>query len=132
MSKVATVWQFSLPCIMSKKCLLMKQAHFVGIICCWSRPYLNWQTGPLPKAMLLFFLSFLSLNSYLKDMKETFLPLIVLLLLLLLLLFFQMRSYRKSLEHSFQWFHHFLLPRARFISRRNFLEPTYHSFPGIS
>ena len=37
--------------------------------------------------MLLFFLSFLSLNSYLKDMKETFLPLIVLLLLLLLLLF---------------------------------------------
>ena len=48
--------------------------------------------------MLLFFLSFLSLNSYLKDMKETFLPLIV---LLLLLLFFQLRSYRKSLEHSF-------------------------------
>ena len=78
MSKIATVWQFSLPCIMSKKCLLMKQAHFVGILCCWSRPYLNWQTGPLPKAMLLFFLSFLSLNSYLKDMKETFLPLIVL------------------------------------------------------
>ena len=58
MSKVATVWQFSLPCIMSKKCLLMKRAHFVGIICCWQWQYLNWQTGPLPKAMLLFFSSF--------------------------------------------------------------------------
>ena len=58
MSKVATVWQFSLSCIMSKKCLLMKRAHFVGIICCWQWQYLNWQTGPLPKAMLLFFSSF--------------------------------------------------------------------------
>ena len=95
MSKVAAAWQFSLPCIMSNKCLLMKRAHFVGVICCWWRPYLNWQTGPLPKATLLFFLHFLSLNSYLKDMKETFLP--------LTLLFFQLRPYRKSLEHSFQW-----------------------------
>ena len=76
MSKGATVWQFSLPCIMSKKCLLMKWVHFIRIICCWWRLYLNWQTGPLPKVMLLFFLPFLFLNSYLKDMKEISLPLI--------------------------------------------------------
>ena len=80
MSKVATIWQFSVPCIISKKFLLMKWAHFVGIICYWWRPYLNWQAGSLPNMMLLFFLSFLSLNSYLKDMKEKVLPLIVLLL----------------------------------------------------
>ena len=67
-------------CIMPKKCLLMKWAPFIGIICCWWRLYLNWQTGSLPKAMLLFFFPFLSLNSYLKDMKETFLPLTILLI----------------------------------------------------
>ena len=82
MSKVATVWLFSLLCIMSKKCLLMKQTHFGGICCTNQRMYFNWQTGPLPRAILLFFLT-----SYLKDMKETFLPLIVLLIFFLHLKF---------------------------------------------
>ena len=34
-----------------------------------------------------------------------------------------------SLEYPF---HHFLLPRTRFISRRRLLKATCHSFPGIS
>ena len=48
--------------------LLMKGSVAVKI--------LNWQTEPLLKGMLLFFLLFLALNSYLKDIKQTFLPLI--------------------------------------------------------
>ena len=37
--------------------------------------------------------------------------------------------FRDSLQYPF---HHFLLPRTRFISRRNFLKATCHSFPRIS
>ena len=113
MSKVATVWQFSLPCIMPKKCLLMKWAPFVGIICCWWRLYLNWQTGPLPKAMLLFFLPFLSLNSYLKDMKEIFLPLICFCFFLIAILSQEFGTLISKISS-------FSPSASGFISRRNF------------
>ena len=73
MRKVATVWQFSLPCTMSKKCLLMKRVHFVGIICWWWRPVLQlrYLTGKQDLCWMrcCFFSSFFSFKLLFKRHK---------------------------------------------------------------